>query len=133
MTVPNPQAPHEEANLSERQLKAIPFLVTAPTYEAGRKKARVSKNALYEWLRNPAFINELRRQRNQVATDALEALKGHMMRAVETLVGLLQSESETLRRGVANDVINLCMKTMELQEIEERLAAVEERVTKQRR
>jgi len=132
MTVPNPQKPCEAEGLTERQLKAIPFLVASPTYEAGRKLARVSKNGLYEWLRNPTFRNELQRQRKQATKEAMEALQGSMTQAVEVLVELLNAESDTLRRSVSNDIINLCIKTMELQEIEDRLTAVEQRVLKSR-
>ena len=35
----------EALGLTERQFKAIPFIISAPTYEEGCKAAQVSKNA----------------------------------------------------------------------------------------
>ena len=132
MTEQNMQEPHESGELTERQRKAIPFLMASPTYEEGRKKAGISKNALYEWLRNPIFKEELRRQREAVVTEALEALKGSMTRASAVLIALLHTENEALRRHVANDVIGHVLKARELMEIEERLTQVERLVLERR-
>ena len=71
MTEQDIQEPHESGELTERQRKAIPFLVGSHTYEEGRKKARISKNALYEWLKNPSFKEALRKQRDALITEAL--------------------------------------------------------------
>ena len=128
MTEKDNQRPQEAEGLTERQKKAIPYLVASPTYEEGRKKAKVSKNALYEWLKNPAFKEVLQKQRDTVITEALEALKGNMTKAAEVLVGLLNTESDTLKRHVANDIISHVLKARELMEIEERLASVEKLV-----
>jgi hypothetical protein len=112
-------------NLSERQRKSIPYLVASPTMEEGRRKAKLSKNALYEWLKNPVFRQELGAQRDLVITEALDTLKGHMSKATETLVGLLNTDSDSLRRYVANDIINHVLKAKELQDLEERLERLE--------
>jgi hypothetical protein len=112
-------------NLSERQRKTIPFLVASPTMEEGRRKAKLSKNALYEWLKTPVFRQELSAQRELVITEALDALKGHMTKATETLVGLLNADSDSLKRYVANDIINHVLKAKELQDLEERLEKLE--------
>ena len=126
------QESRESGELTERQSKAIPFLVASPTYEEGRKKARISKNALYEWLRNQVFKEELRKQRDAVVTEALEALKGNMTRASSVLIALLNTENEALRRHVANDIIGHVLKAREPMEIEERLTQVERLVPERR-
>jgi hypothetical protein len=114
-----------DPQLTERQLKAIPHLVAASTYEEGRKNARVSKNALYTWLREPAFRDELSKQREAIFTEALEDLKSHILSAVSALVGLLSTSDERLRRQVANDVIKHVFKAREILEIEKRLKDLE--------
>jgi hypothetical protein len=128
MTKRDTQKPEEVGELTDRQKKAIPYLVASPTYEQGRKRAKVSKNCLYEWLRNPTFKEELRKQRDQIVTEALEALKGNMTRAAEVLVSLLDADSDTLKRHVANDILNHANRGRELIEIEERLTRVEKLV-----
>jgi hypothetical protein len=118
--------------LTERQRKTIPFLVASPTMEEGRRKAKLSKNALYEWLKTPVFRQELSAQRELVITEALDALKGHMTKATETLVGLLNADSDSLKRYVANDIINHVLKAKELQDLEGRLEKLE-RIVLQRK
>jgi hypothetical protein len=119
-------------NLSERQRKAIPHLVASPTMEAGRRNAKLSKNALYEWLKNPVFRQELSTQRDLVIAEALDTLKGSMTKATETLVGLLDADSDSLKRYVANDIINHVLKAKELQDLEERLEKLEKIVLDRR-
>jgi hypothetical protein len=111
--------------LTERQLKAIPYLVSSTTHEKGCREAGISRNTLYEWLKVPAFKAELTAQRNAVVESALDILKGHVSGAVDALVGLLTTENGYLRRSVANDVIEHVLKGKELEEIEARLAALE--------
>ena len=111
--------------LSDRQIKAIPHLVTSPTFEEGRKKAMISKNALYKWLKNPAFKDELIQQRNIVITEAMETLKANIGQAINALIELLDTEKESLKRQVANDILNHGLKVIELQEMEKRLSELE--------
>ena len=118
--------------LTERQIKAIPFFISAPTIEAGCKEAKISKNAFYEWLKNPIFKAELNRQRDFVVDEALDTLKNNMTEAVRTLVDLLASDSGHLKRYVANDIINHVLKYRELKGIEERLAVIEKMITEKR-
>ena len=44
--------------LTARQLKAIPFVVSSPTYTEAIEKARVSRKTFYEWLKQPEFKAE---------------------------------------------------------------------------
>jgi hypothetical protein len=111
--------------LTDRQRKSIPYLVASATMEAGRRKAKLSKNALYEWLKNPVFRRELTRQRDLVITEALDTLKGGMTKATEALVNLLNTDSDSLKRYVANDIINHVLKAKEMQDLEERLEKLE--------
>ena len=123
----------EAPDLTERQLKAIPHLIICPTFEEGRKKARVSRNALYEWLKNPVFKEELKKARDLVITQALEILKGSVTKAVETLVSLLNTtDSDSLKRLICNDIISHTLRAKEIGEIEERLTSIERVVFKRR-
>lgn len=51
---------------SGRQLRVIPYLLGAPPIEERRKRARVSKGAVYEWLKHDAFKDELRRRQEEL-------------------------------------------------------------------
>lgn len=61
----------ETLHLTERQKKTIPHLIVSATNEEGRKRARISRNTLYTWLKDPMFKDELQRQRNIVVDEAL--------------------------------------------------------------
>jgi hypothetical protein len=117
---------NDAEKLSERQLKAIPYLVACPTFEEGRKKAKISRNALYDWLKNPLFKGELKKARDSVFAESLETLKGNISKAVETLIKLLEdSENTSLKRLVCNDIINHTLRAKEIMDIEERLSSIE--------
>ncbi len=116
--------------LSERQLKAIPGILSAPTIDGGCNKAGISRKTFYEWLKDPAFSEALRRHRDLIVGDALDMLKHSMTKAVETLVGLLDDgESNSyMKRLVSNDVIGHVLKARELEDLEKRIARIEEMI-----
>ena len=124
------QADKKEGGLTERQLKAIPHLVASTTYEKGCREARISRNTLYEWLKDETFKAELKAQRDRVIDGALDLLKGHISSAVEALVGLLKTRNEYLKRTVANDIIEHVFRGKEIEDLEKRIARLEEAVAK---
>jgi hypothetical protein len=118
--------------LSERQKKAIPFLVNAPTVEKGCKGAKISRETYYQWLSDPLFKDELKRARDQVIEEALNIIKWNMTRAVNALVGLLKTKNQFLKRSVANDILGHVLKSKELEDIERRIEALERAVKEKR-
>ncbi len=82
----------DEIGLSRRQLKALPFFVTSCLDVDACRKASISKQTYYEWLKNPPFKKELKRLRDLVIEDAVEQLKAYTSKAVSTLVKLLDVE-----------------------------------------
>jgi hypothetical protein len=117
--------------LTARQLRAIPYLLGAPSVEEGCKRARVSKAAVYEWLKEETFRRELKRQRDAVIERALDSLKGSISKATETLVKLLDSDKEAIQARAAEDIIEFTQKAIETEELEKRIAALEARVIEQ--
>ena len=117
--------------LSDRQLKAIPFIVASPTYTQGLNKAEVNRTTFYKWLKQPEFKAELDRQREQIAQEAIAVLAQSVTKAVETLTGLLSTQDERLKRLVCNDIIGHIMRCQENRELAERLDAIEERLSDQ--
>jgi len=115
-------------NLSGRQLRVIPYLLAAPSIEEGCKRARVSKGAVYEWLKDDTFKNELRRQREQLTTIALDTLKAGIAKATVTLVNHLDSERESISIRAAESIIGFAQKALEHENLEKRIEALEERI-----
>lgn len=88
----------------------------------------MSKATVYAWLKEEAFREELRRQREEVVREALETLKANVSKATETLVKLLDSEKEGIQARAAEDIIEFTQKAIELEELERRIAAIEEQL-----
>jgi len=111
--------------LTDRQLKAIPIIVTSPTYSQACKKAKVNRTTFYEWLKIPEFKTELDRQRNEIAAEAFGVLSQSLTQAVEALVGLLKNKDNRLKRLAAKDVIDFIIRHKENEDLNERLKEVE--------
>ena len=123
----------EKSKLTERQLKAIPFIVGSPTYTEGCEKANINKTTLYKWLKQPEFKAELDRQRDEVASEAFGVMSQSLTKAVETLVGLLDNKDDRLKRLTAKEIIEHFLKHKEVEDLEKRIAAIEDRLNEQRR
>jgi len=117
----------DETGLSERQLKALPFFVTSCSDIDACRKANISKQTYYEWLKNPHFKAELKHLRDLVIEDAVEQLKAYTSKAVSTLVNLLDVDNSALQRNVANDILNYVARYKEIQELEESIEEMEGR------
>lgn len=114
-----------EGELSRRQRRAIPHLVLASTIEAGCKSAKISRTTLMVWKRHPAFMAALRAAEEAASREALANLQRLMVKASDTLAGLLDSKEEWLRHRASVDIIVHGMKAREHLELEERLAKLE--------
>ncbi|MCX5829205.1 MAG: phBC6A51 family helix-turn-helix protein [Deltaproteobacteria bacterium] len=111
--------------LSERQKKAIPFLVQSSTIEDGCMAAKISRETYYQWFSDPMFKDDLKRQRDQVIEDALNVMKSNATKAVDVLVALLGTKNDNLRRYVANDILAHVLKAKEIDDLEARITEIE--------
>jgi hypothetical protein len=115
--------------LTRNQLRAIPYLVSSRTIDEAAKKARVSRYQIYKWLDDPAFQDELKRQRDIVIKAALEKLQACVTEAVDTLSSLLSSKNENIRLRASQSIIDYTLKSIELQDLEKRISILEEQLT----
>ena len=118
----------EKAKLTTRQVKAIPILLAARSYEAGCKKARIAKSTFYAWMQDEAFAAELERQKNEIVEAAFGLIGINVEKAITTLVGLLDTGDDRVKRLAANDIIGHFLKRRELVDLEERIGRIEERL-----
>lgn len=118
----------ENERLTNRQLLAINQIIASSTLEEARKKARISKGTLYTWLKDEAFKAELKRERVEVVNEALSRLKKAITKAVDGLIKLMDSQRPDLRRWVFKDIIDYTLKSIEIEDIEERLDKIEKHI-----
>ncbi len=121
-----------KVKLTDRQLKAIPHIVSSPTYTEGCKKAKINKTTFYKWLKEPEFKSELDRQRDEVVSEAFGILSQSLTTAIENLVRLLDHKDDRLKRMACKDVIEYIIKHKENEDLDKRLTAIEQRLSEQK-
>ena len=98
--------------LTVKHARVNPYLLASPSIEEGCKRARVSKAAVYEWLKEDTFRLELKRQRDTVIERALDSLKANISKATETLVKLLDSDKQAIQARAAENIIEFTQKAL---------------------
>ena len=101
-------------------------MLAAPSIEEACKRAQVSKATVYGWFKDETFSSELKRQRDAVIDRALDSLKASIAKATETLVKHLDSEHENISIRAAESIIEFTQKALEHEDLEKRIAALEE-------
>lgn len=114
-----------EQNLTGNQSKAISQILEAKSITEGVKKAGISKTTFYAWLKNPVFKAEFVRQRQGLVDLALHELKTSLSEAVTVLRELLKAEGEGVRLRTAQAILENVLKSIELENIEQRLEVLE--------
>lgn len=116
-------------SLSPRQLKALPTLAATSNCNEACKQARLSRDCYYKWLKQPLFKAILDKMRNEVIQEAVMQLKLGAVKAASTLVKLTDREDNpSVQRAAANDILSHVVKFQEQQELEERIAILEETI-----
>jgi hypothetical protein len=103
-------------------------LLTSPSIEEARRRAKINKTTAYEWFKDESFRRELKRQRNAVIESALESLKANVAKATETLVRHLDSRRENISIRAAESIIEFTQKAIEYENLEKRIEELEERL-----
>ena len=118
----------EKTKLTTKQAKTIPILLAAKTYEKGCKSARISKTTFYKWMQDEGFASEFERQRNKIAEAAFGMIAQNIGKAASALVGRLDTGDDRIKRLTANDLLRHFLKHKELNDLEERIQQIEERL-----
>jgi Helix-turn-helix of insertion element transposase len=122
---------NSERNLTNKQLMAIPIIISARTITEGCKQAGISKTIFYEWLKDDLFKQEFIAMQNDLIETALKELKGLSAEAVEELGTLLrETQNENIKLKTIDLILEHTMKIKEFEDIEQRLEAIEQMLSK---
>jgi hypothetical protein len=127
---PFPKTP-EKARLTPRQEIAITALVAGKTNGQAAKAAHVDAKTLFRWrTEDRAFMAGLRSARDEAFTEALASLRRVTTAAVATCETLMRAPNEpTVRLAAARVVLAVALRSNEQVSVEDRLRALEERVS----
>ncbi|MEW6714943.1 MAG: hypothetical protein AB1306_07640 [Nitrospirota bacterium] len=116
--------------LTERQHKAISAVLNSKNISEGVKAAKISRTQFYEFMKNPDFKAEFKRQRNELIDLALHELKISTAEAVGVLRKLLSAKNEGIQFKTATAIIENVLKSIQIENLEERLTKIEKEVLK---
>jgi HEAT repeat protein len=108
-------------------------LACGGTVEAAAKAADVGESTVYRRLREPAFRRRVTEARDEMVVRAVARLSATSTLAADTLRELLKARAETVRLGAARAILELGGKLREQEDLAERVAALEERLSDQRK
>jgi hypothetical protein len=121
----------QSSSLSRAQEKALAALLAQPTIALAAASAQVGERTLYRWLaEHQAFQAEYRRMRRQVLNNAIWTMQRAADKAVAVAISLM-SDPETpssTRLAAARAVLELSLEFLKVEELEERLRLLEERL-----
>src|SRR4051794_27489391 len=118
--------------ISAKQEKAIAALMASATIAAAAKAADVEDRTIYRWLADADFdaaYRAARREAVQVATGRLQQASGA---AVATLCQLLVNGTPTIKLSAAKTILEMAIKSVELEDLAARLEALEKAQNEQK-
>jgi hypothetical protein len=120
----------EKSSLSRSQERALAALVSQPTIALAAAQARVGERTLYTWLADDkAFKAEYLRLRREIVNNAVFQLQKATNNAVNCLVSVMNSGEDSpasARVAAAREVLTQAFKALEIDELEQRVAALEQ-------
>ena len=121
------------AELTRRQERAVLALLTEATVARAAARAHVSERQLYRWQKVPAFRTAVVAASRELFEDALAKLRAAAPDATATIRNLRQrAKSESVRLRAALAIFEIPSK-IDLQDVLERVAALEQRAEEQDR
>ena len=108
------------SDLSQKQIKLIPLLITTGNIEKACSEAGISRNTYYLWIKDDDFKDELRSQMEGAYFDNVNGLKGLTCKAINVLGDLLNSDDEQVKVKVATTILDKATRLIDDLERKER-------------
>ena len=102
---------NSEKELSEKQVLAIPHLVSAKSFGETAELVGVNRTTIYRWMDDPTFREEYDRQRDAVASFARASMRSLMLKALSVQAERLDSDDPRERARAAKAIMDYDAKT----------------------
>jgi hypothetical protein len=115
---------------SQMQDRAIAALLQAETIRGAAKEAGIAEATLHRYLKDEAFKEAYREAKRAVVDQAVSQLQRSAGKAVKALSGIIdeQDAPASARVSAAKTILEMAMKAVELENLEKRIATLEESV-----
>lgn len=115
------------AKFGRKQEAAITGLLTLPTIDDAANYAGISGPTLWRWLQDPTFQTQYRRARRHALGQATAQLQQASSAAVGALRAIVEDSkaSSSARVMAARTVLEMALKAVEVEDLEERIAKLE--------
>lgn len=119
----------KKPQLTGKQLRGIQAILESDSMEAAAISAQVNRKTLYRWLENDLFKGELSRAKRLLINQGILKLQQGTSEAAATLIEICQDKDAppSSRVAAAREILGNTLKSIELEDIEERLKALEEK------
>lgn len=112
--------------LTPAQHKAVSALLTEPSVRKAAEASGVKERTLYTWLRQPDFGAAYRAARREATQQAIARLQQMSGAAAVVLCQLMASGNPApVRLAAASKVLDMAIKSVELEDLQARLEALE--------
>jgi hypothetical protein len=111
-------------DVSAKQDKLIPFLLTENSIEAACKRAGIGAATYYRWLGDKAFVEKFREARNSILENTVARLQSLAGEAVETLKKNLTCGNPAAENRAAQMILEQTVKGVETLDILQKLEDV---------
>lgn len=120
------------SKLDQKQEDAIVALLTHRNIEEAARAIEVAPSTLFRWLKDPEFDQAYREARRMAFRQSIGRLQQGATAAATTLLKMMVDPNvpPSCRIRAADSVLGHAAKAIELEEIEARLAALEEAAQK---
>jgi hypothetical protein len=117
---------------SRKREEAITALLTSSSVHGAADRIGVDPKTLQGWMREPGFIEEYRKAKREALSEATARLRSTMTEAVDVLRDVMQNTEHPPgpRVSAAKAVLDNAFKAVEVEDLEERLSALEEHIGK---
>lgn len=114
--------------LTPAQHRAVSALLSEPSVRKAAEVAGVKERTVYNWLKSADFAAVYREARREATQQAIARLQSYAGHAAATLVALMASPNPAaIRLAAASKVIDVAIKSVEIEDILQRLEALEVR------
>ena len=125
-------SPGESPDLTDRQIRALPYLVSSATVTEGVKLAGISRATFYRWMDDVAFRSQFETLRADVQRYAYAELRGLTLKGVLVLAQMLEDPSPAIKLKAVQTALSAGIKISEMTDIEEKIDRIEDAFLVQR-